>query len=241
MIVAIHQPNFFPWLGYFDKIVRADVFCLLDDVQFPKKGGSWINRVQLRVNGQGAWVTAPVDRSYSGTRCIREMRTRGDEPWRERLLKTLQCNYGRAPHFAEMFAFLEPIVRNSTDRLADYNEAGIRALCGAMGLRAARLVLSSSLATEGQATDLLISITRTLCGTAYLCGGGAGGYQEDERFGEAGLRLIRQDFRHPEYTQVGGTGFTPGLSVLDALMNCGFAGTAALLNAGGSERQAIAG
>ena len=76
MIVAIHQPNFFPWLGFFDKIARADVFCLLDNVQFPKTGGTWINRVQLWINGKAAWATAPVDRSYSGVRRIREMQAR---------------------------------------------------------------------------------------------------------------------------------------------------------------------
>ena len=48
-IVAIHQPNFFPWLGYFDKINKSDIFIFLDDVQFPKKGGNWTNRVQLMV------------------------------------------------------------------------------------------------------------------------------------------------------------------------------------------------
>ena len=69
ILVAIHQPNFFPWLGYFDKIRRADFFILLDDVQYPKTGaGSWSNRVKVMINGEGRWLTAPVDRSFHGTR-----------------------------------------------------------------------------------------------------------------------------------------------------------------------------
>ena len=71
--VAIHQPNFFPWMGYFEKISRSDVFVFFDDVQFPKKGGSWSNRVKLLVSEEARWVTAAIDRSYSGTRTIREM------------------------------------------------------------------------------------------------------------------------------------------------------------------------
>ena len=72
-VVAIHQPNFFPWLGFFNKVACSDVFILMDNVQFPKKGGSWSNRVQLAINGQAAWVTMPVVRSFHGTRIIKDM------------------------------------------------------------------------------------------------------------------------------------------------------------------------
>jgi hypothetical protein len=81
-LVAIHQPNFFPWLGYFDKLARADVFILLDDAQYPKTGGTWSNRVQLLINEKPAWVTVPVVRSYHGVRQIREMRIDEQRPWR---------------------------------------------------------------------------------------------------------------------------------------------------------------
>ena len=72
-VVAIHQPNFFPWLGYFDKIARSDVFIFLDDVQFPKTGGVWSNRVKILIGGEARWSTAPIDRSFTGTRKICEM------------------------------------------------------------------------------------------------------------------------------------------------------------------------
>ena len=63
-VVAIHQPNFFPWLGFFDKIARADVFVLMDNVQFPRTStGTWVNRVKLLVAGRERWATAPVVRS----------------------------------------------------------------------------------------------------------------------------------------------------------------------------------
>lgn len=74
-LVAIHQFNSFPWLGYFDEIGRVDVFILLDNVQFPKTGGTWVNRLQWLVGGKGTWVTAPIVRAYHGVRDIQEMRS----------------------------------------------------------------------------------------------------------------------------------------------------------------------
>ena len=228
MIVAIHQPNFFPWLGFFNKIARADVFCLLDNVQFPKKGGTWINRVRILVNGSPTWATAPVDRRHSGVRSIREM-TFGSEPtWRDRLLRTLWMAYRRTDHFDSIWPLVEELVSNPTNRLADYNETALRRLCEELNLDGTRLVRGSSLDVSGKATDLLISIVGAVGGDTYLCGGGAAGYQEDEKFGKAGIRLEQQRFRHPTYDQGSGR-FEPGLSILDALAHCGFAETERLI------------
>jgi WbqC-like protein family len=232
MLVAIHQPNFFPWLGYFDKIARADVFVLLDDVQFPKKGGTWTNRVQLVNNGHVLWATVPVRRDYSGVRNINDIQINDAEPWRDKLLRTLQTAYAKAPHFKEVFAFVEPLVRFETDRLAELNLHALGQMCDALGLARARRVPSSGLGVTSESTQRLIDIVRRLGGSAYLCGGGAGGYQEDAQFAAAGVRLVYQAFAHPTYPQPGPGPFTPGLSVLDALMSCGFDGTARLLGRG---------
>lgn len=227
-VVAIHQPNFFPWLGYFNKITHADVFVVLDNVQFPKTGGTWSNRVRLMVNSRAAWVTMPVVRAYHGVRLIREMKINGTA-WRATFLCTIRSAYGRASHFETMFPFLAELVNNPTDRLAEYNLAAIRALTIALGLDRAKLTVGSTLGAEGRGTDLLIAIVKAVGGTAYLCGGGAAGYQRDDEFVAAGIELIHQDFRHPVYRQ-GNTGeFMPGLSIIDALMNCGFDGTRALV------------
>jgi len=92
--VAIHQPNFFPWLGYFDKIIRSNVFVFLDEVQFPKKGGSWSNRVKMLIAGEAKWVTASIERNYSGLRNINEMNFQADN-WRVKMLKSLRTNYNK--------------------------------------------------------------------------------------------------------------------------------------------------
>lgn len=103
-VVAIHQPNFFPWLGYFAKIARSDYFVLFDDIQFPKTGGSWSNRVKLLVSGEARWVTAAIDRNYHGTRTIREMSFLAANPWREKTLKSIEANYRRHPYYLERWS-----------------------------------------------------------------------------------------------------------------------------------------
>jgi len=225
-VVAIHQPNFLPWLGYFDKIAHADVFVLLDDVQFSK--GSYTNRVKILLDGEGRWLTVPVDRAGGSSRPISEVRIREADPWREKALSTIRHAYARAPHFDRAFAAVEPLLMERTDRLAAYNEGAIRELARRLLPAAPELVRSSALGVGGRATERLVEIVKALDGDAYLGGGGAGGYQEDEKFERAGIELLRQDFRHPDYPQAS-EGPVHGLSVLDALMSCGFEGTAAML------------
>ena len=226
-LVAIHQPNFFPWLGFFDKLARADTMVLLDSVQFPKKGGTWINRVQLLVGDSPAWVTVPVVRAYEGTRTIVEMEIDESAPWRKKLLKTIQASYGRAPYHDDVAGPLADLVEDPSGSLADYNVAAIEALASSLGIET-KLVRSSQLEADGAATDLLVAITREVGGRAYLAGGGASGYQEDEKLEAAGIELVEQRFEHPVYEQRTNE-FVPGLSVIDALMGCGFAGTRELL------------
>lgn len=227
-LVAIHQPNFLPWLGYFDKIARADKFVLLDSVQFAKTGGTWSNRVQLLVAGRAAWVTMPIVRSYHGVRTYREMEI-GDATWRTKLLKTIQLNYAAAPHFASIYPTLAAIFAAPTNRLAQFNETAIRTLCDGLALDSSNMVRSSELKVTGAATDLLVAIVQAVGGTAYLAGGQAAAYQEDAKFAAAGLELVYQNFQHPPYAQMNSQSFVAGLSIVDALMNCGWQGTRELL------------
>lgn len=210
-------------------MMRADLFVLLDNVQFPKTGGTWVNRVKVLSSGSAAWETIPIVRSFQGVRRVSEIQTNGLTDWRSKLRKSMQANYGRAPFFGEVSGFLTDLIMNPDSSLCSYNVAAIRAVAEALGVDTGKLRNSSDIPSDGSGTELLILITRSLGGAAYLCGGGAGGYQEDERFAHAGVKLIYQDFRHPVYPQHRADVFVPGLSVIDALMNLGFSGTRELL------------
>jgi len=231
-LVAIHQPNFLPWLGWFDKLARADVLVLLDAVQFPRTGsGSWTNRVRMLVGGRPAWVTAPVIRADGGLLPINRMRVDASRPWRKKLLRTVRMSYGRAPCFDEVFPTLSELIELPTARLAELNEAALHSIALRLRLDPAKMVRQSDLSARGSATELLIELTKAVGGTAYLAGGGAGGYQDDAAFEAAGLTLVPQRFEHPRYPQMVEE-HVPGLSIVDALMCCGWSGTAAFLGAG---------
>jgi hypothetical protein len=228
-LVAIHQPNFFPWLGYFDKIRRADVFVVLDNVQHQKTGGTWSNRVMLNLNGATRWATAPTVRNYHGVRPVNAIEFDETAPWREKLAKTLEASYRRARHYDEAMALLRPLLLNPERRLWAYNMAAIHKLVETLSFERSEIVLASTLPGQGTATELLVSLVRAVGGDAYLSGGGADGYQEAPVFESAGVRLVYQSFKHPVYAQRGGGEFVPGLSIIDPLMNCGIAGTRQLL------------
>jgi hypothetical protein len=229
MTISIHQPNFFPWLGYFDKINSSDAFVFLDDVQFPKKGGSWTNRVKLISGNEPRWITATLDRNYHGVRNINEMLYKDNDPWREKVLNTILLNYKKAPFFEVNFHFFENLINNKNNCISEYNIHSVLAINEKLGIPYEKIYTSSNLSYKGSSNELLISITKILGGTAYMCGGGAEGYQDDALFQNVGIELKYQDYKHPFYPQYGVNELQPGLSIIDAVMNIGWEKTKELL------------
>jgi len=217
-LVAIHQPNFFPWLGYFEKIRRADALIFLDAVAYPRAGsggmGSWCNRVRLAVQGEARWVTCPLHRMALGCP-IGDAQIDDSQPWRGKLLRTLEANYRKAPQFVSCMTLIEPLILEAEGNLANFNIRAIKAIAGHLGI-STQFVLQSSLRYSGKATDLLVSLVKDIGGAAYLSGDGAAGYQRDELFAENGLGLVKLNFVQQPYGEP--SRFIPGLSVIDYLM-----------------------
>jgi hypothetical protein len=222
IVVAIHQPNFFPWLGYFDKIIRSDVFVFLDNVARQRTGsGTWLNRVKLLIQGKPIWVSCPIIKSH-GFELIKDVKIDNSQKWKGKIYKTLIYNYTKAPFFKQTMEWLAPLLFAPYDYLIEYNINNITAVCRMLNINTT-FISQSDLMTTNKSTDLLIEITKKIGGTAYLCGGGAAGYQEDDKFPAAGISLIYQNFIHPIYSQIGikNGDFVSGLSIIDAVMNCG--------------------
>lgn len=227
-VVAIHQLNFFPWLGYFNKIARCDAFVFLDDAQFSKTGGTWSNRVKIWKSGQSGWLSIPVKRNISGVQYLNEVRIMISDVWIRKQLKTLEQTYSKAKFFSQEWDFIQSLFQFNTDFLSQYNIVVIKKILDHLGIRKEELYMSSEMNITSTGTERLIEITKRCHGTTYLCGGGASGYQEDEMFETAGVNLCYQNFVALEYRQFS-TEFTPGLSVIDALFHCGATETKRLI------------
>jgi hypothetical protein len=227
-VVSCHQPNFFPWLGYFHKIRWSETFVVLDDALIQKTGGSVTNRTSLAPGGKQIWFTAPIDRTFSGTLRIDQVQFSQREPFRERLLATLKTTYSRAPFFTPMWSALAPLVENPEPLLAAYNTHAIRSIATLLELPA-ELVLASSFGVDATSTARLVEITLAANGNTYLYGGGAKDYQDDLLFFGRGLNLFEQGFKPPTYPR-GTQPEIAGLSVIDALFFLGPEGTRKLLD-----------
>ena len=236
-VVAIHQPNFFPWLGYFAKAMQAERFILLDHVQFPNTGGTWMNRVMLLMDGEGKWFTAPVKRG-SGPQAVKDTMF-ASAPWRRKLIAAIDTWYRKAPHYGSVMPVLRPLIEHEEDNVARYNANAILGIADALGISRDKFLLSSEMAPEGAATRMLVGLIQASGGSAYLCGAGSAGYQEDHLFAEAGVSLIYQNFVPEPYHQQGSEAFVPGLSVIDALMNSGFEATREILARSGESASSL--
>ena len=221
-ICAIHQPNFLPWLGYFDKIKQADIFVFLDAVAYPKSGnsmGCWSNRVKIDIQGRPAWIRCPVRRK-SGIQVIRDVQIDDDRPWRKKFLRTVELNYKHAANYAEVIPVITRIIEFQTDRLAEFNMNAIETIAAYLGLEC-QFVRQSELAARGSATNLLVSIAKDVGAGIYLAGGGAAGYQNDDLFATSNIGLMYQDFALRPYGDV--EVWLPGLSIIDFMMKEGAA------------------
>jgi hypothetical protein len=219
VIVAAHQPNFAPWLGFFDKMLHADVLVLLDAVQFTKRG--YQNRTRIKGSSGPHWLTVPVVTKgrYDQMTCDVEIDETAD--WRRVHLRTLRSALARAPHSDALFDCLEPVYAQSGGRrLVEVTTELIGEIVKRLEIPT-RLVALSDLDCEGSGSRLMLNLTRAVGGEVYLSGTTGRTYLEPDMFAEAGVELRYHEFVPFEYPQLHGS-FVPGLSCLDYLANVGF-------------------
>jgi len=215
MIVAIHQPQYLPWSGYFYKMDRADVFCYLDNVQYKKN--EWQNRNRIKTARGWQWVTVPVH--YRFGQKINEVTIDNTAPWANRHLQALISNYGKTPFFSMMMDIFREIYFKEWNLLSDLNMATAEAIKRALGVTT-KTVIASALNTSEEPTQRLIDICRKLCGDTYLSGPDGANYMDLERFRTSGIKVVFSPFHPPHYPQHF-SDFVPSLSAVDLLFNCG--------------------
>ncbi|HEY0377633.1 MAG TPA: WbqC family protein [Pyrinomonadaceae bacterium] len=228
MLVAIHQPEHLPWLGFFEKMLRADLFVLLDDVQYAT--GDFQNRNRVKGAGGAQWLTVPVVHKFPQQ--IYEVLVAGND-WQAKHWKTLRSCYARAAHFETFAPLFEDFYGRPWAGLAELNVAAIELVARALGVER-KWVMASELKVKGQKSERVLNICQMLGGSAYYSGRAGSAYLDRESFRRAGIEIVVQNFDHPVYEQlfIKESGFVPNLSTLDLLFNCGAQGVRLIAECG---------
>lgn len=221
MKIAMMQPAFLPWQGFFELICKSDLFIILDDFQFSVQ--SYHQRNRLFVNkGQIGWYTVPIQKkgSFGGT--INNAVINNNIPWRVKMWKSIQQNYSKASYFHEISPSIEEWLLTPNEYLADFNIAFINIVCSILKINT-KFRLSSELATHGYRSHKVLELLRWGKATQYFCAKGAFEYmKKDAVFPVDDIKILFQNYIPEKYVQIGNQNqFTPFLSVLDALLNIG--------------------
>lgn len=193
-ICAIHQPNFLPWLPYFDKIKSVDTFIFLDDVDYPKSGnsmGSWCNRVKISVHGEERWFSCPVIRE-SGKQKIKDVKINKTLFNVDKLLSLLNCDYLGSVNYEKIIHLIREGFNKDFVYLADLNIFYIKNIAEYLGIKT-HFIRQSDISMYGYSSnEMLINLCKQVEAQYYLSGNGAKNYMDEEKFAHSEIDIIYQ-------------------------------------------------
>jgi len=232
MLVGIHQSHYLPWLRYFEKVARCDVFVVLDNIQFSKNG--WQNRNKVKTAAGATLLTAPVSAGFGDT--LDAVRLKSASPWRKKHWATIQQAYAKAPFFADYAGLLADTYAREWTFLNDLNRHLLEGFVAALGIDT-RIEYASALEAPGTATERLVHLIQAVGGDGYYSGAYAlDEYLDAAMFRTAGIEVAIQEWHAPRYAQLHGD-FVPDLSIVDLIMNVG-PDSLSVLMAGGDKGSA---
>lgn len=235
MKVSMMQPTFLPWMGYFELIMKADVFVFLDDFQYSVQ--SYHQRNRLFVNkDQVDWYTVPVIKSKSFEKPINEVVINEQNPWRKKFLKRIENNYSKAEYYSDVFPIIKEVLEEKHQNLAQLNMRIIKLIIKNLQIDT-EIRLSSEFSSEKKRSERVLELLKLTAAKEYYSAQGSFEYMfEDKIFPVKEIDVYFQDFVPPEYKQIGSSeNFIPYLSVIDVLMNNGFDNTKELISSGTRE------
>lgn len=232
-MVTIHQPDFMPWLGFFKKIDKADMWIVLDHTtNNPRDASFWGRRVKILIGGKGNWLSLPLlkpkVKGVIGIPIDEMEYNLAEAKLFRKAISSVENSYRRAPYYNDIIPLVHAHLSSQEPSMLKRNMSFIETVMGHLEINT-KIVKSSEFKCTQSSTGMLVELLKSVGGAVYLCGDGASGYQDDALFAENGIRLEYNNFQHPTYTQYGASEFVPGLSIIDALMNIGFDGVKELL------------
>ncbi len=225
MIVGIHQPLYFPWIGFFDKMAKSDRFLLLDEVQMEKGSYMYRNRI-IDESGKIVYLTIPGNKHGFLNRKYNEIEAKNDYDWKNDHAESIKRAYGDSLFFDEVWGNIEDLFDTEEKTICAYCIRSIKRIKEILDI-STEIILQSDLEYDDNAkkNDLILSLCQKLGADRYLSGNGARKYMQDDSFAKVGIEVGYQIIQVPEYGQLHTKEFVPGLSMLDVFFNCGIKGT----------------
>ncbi len=218
MVIAIDQPNYIPWKGYFDLIHDVDLFIFYTDVQYTSR--DWRNRNKIITPNGEKWLTVPVGQNVH--RKIYEVKMT-DKAWQRNHFETMRYAYGKAPFFREYSDFLEEVYLGMTwEYLTDLDQYLIKHIAKEfLGIKT-EFADSRSYKTSGTKSERLLGLIESVGRVqAYESGPKAKNYLDERSFRDRGIEVRWKSYdAYPEYPQMSET-FNHQMSVFDLLFNVG--------------------
>jgi len=218
MKLALMQPYFFPYVGYFSLIKHCDRFVLFDTVQYIR--GGWIERNRVLKTGEGwRYVSVPVERESMHT-LINQAHIRHDPDWKDQIFRYLEHYKKKSPYYREVMALLDNTLDTSERSIARLNERSLRATCEYLGIQRDIQAFSKTGITINEPQkpgDWGLSVCRAVGANEYVNTYGAIELFDPEKYRAAGVPILFLKNNLKRYDQ-GRDTFEPGLSIIDVLM-----------------------
>jgi len=217
MKVAIHQPNYLPYLGFFHKLSLADTFVIMDDTQYDKK---FTNRNKIKVPGNWIWLTVPINKKHKFV-ANKIVEINNEENWQSDHLQKINRSYANSKFFKKNYkTFFEKIYSKKWDHLFTLNYELIIQLIDWLDIKI-EVIKESELNIKGNSTERLVNISKKIGAETYVSGIGGKEYMNEKLFETNNIKIEYQNFKCPIYKQVFNSEFIPNLSIIDLLFNIG--------------------
>ena len=212
--LAVMQPYFLPYVGYFQLINAADLFIVYDNIKYTKKG--WINRNRFLLNGKDAVFSIPLKKD-SDSLDIKDREISADFK-KSKLLNQLREAYRRSPYFERTFPLVERIVLEKETNLFKFILNSIRETCESLAI-GTEIVVSSSLRIDHSlpGKTKVLALCRHVGADLYINAIGGRDLYSKEDFSAHGIDLKFLKTKPFEYRQLGDK-FVPWLSIIDVMM-----------------------
>ena len=222
MLMTIHQPEYIPWLGFFNKLSYVSTYIALDNVQYRHKYFQNRNKV-CTANGP-VWLNVPIEKKGSRSSKIKDIKINNLTNWKEKTKKTIFYTYKKSKYFNDYFCYFDSLYSKEWEYLADLNLDIIENMLLFLGLDI-KVIRASQINVDGKGESLILDICKKFKPNIYISGksGIAGhGSRYENNFIEAGIAVKYQNFKHPAYPQSNNScEFVSNMSIIDLLFNCG--------------------